>query len=68
MNFEEQMAIVIEVMEDRSLPNRPSCRVKRMRELGLDVSHSEMVNLWKRYRYESMARRYVGHIPMENPF
>ena len=39
-----------------------------MKELGLDLSHSEMVNLWKRYRYESMARRYVGHIPSEKPW
>ena len=54
------MAIVVEVMEDRSLPNRPSCRVKRMKELGLNLSHAEMMFLWERYRYEATRKRYVG--------
>ena len=67
MTKEEQLAIVVEVMEDRSLPNRPSCRIKRMKEMGLDLSHAEMMFLWQRYRYESTRRKYVGHIPIEKP-
>ena len=66
MTFDEQMSIVIEVMEDRSLPNRPSVRIKRMKELGLDVSHDEMMSLWHRYRYESTQRRYSGYVPFRD--
>ena len=65
MTKEEKLAIVIEVMEDRSLPNRPSCRIKRMRELGLDLSHAEMMSLWSVYRYEATRKRYVGYVPFE---
>ena len=35
-----------------------------MKELGLDLSHAEMLNLWQRYRYEATRRkRYVGYVP-----
>ena len=65
MNKEEQMAIVSEVMLDRSLANRPSVRVKRMKELGLSVSHDEMMRLWAIYRHESTTNRYTGYVPFE---
>ena len=65
MTRDEQMAIVVEVMEDRSLPNRPRARVQRMKELGLNLSHAEMMFLWERYRYESTRKRYVGYVPFE---
>ena len=65
MTKEEQLAIVVEVMEDRSLPNRPGPRVQRMKELGLDLSHAEMMFLWQRYRYESTRKRYVGYVPFD---
>ena len=68
MTQEEKMAIVIEAMEDRSLPNRPSCRVKRMKEMGLDVSHDEMLRLWKLYRHEATTNRYIGYVPHERPW
>ena len=66
MTRDEQMAIVVEVMEDRSLPNRPRARVQRMKELGLNLSHAEMMFLWQRYRHErgqhskKRKRIYVG--------
>ena len=66
MTTDEQMAIVIEVMQDRSLPNRPSVRVKRMKELGLDLSYAQMLFLWQRYRHEATRRRYVGYVPHED--
>ena len=65
MTTDEQMAIVVEVMEDRSIPNRPSSRIKRMKELGLTLSHAEMMSLWQRYRYEATRKRYVGYVPFE---
>ena len=65
MNRQEQMAIVVEVMSDRNLPNRPSVRVKRMRELGLDCDHAELMRLWKLYRHEATTNRYAGYVPFE---
>ena len=65
MNRQEQMAIVSEVMADRSLPNRPKDRIKRMKELGLSVSHDEMMRLWAIYRHESTTKRYAGYVPFE---
>ena len=66
MTTDEKMAIIIEVMEDRSLANRASVRLRKMKELGLELPHDEMMFLWHRYRHEATRRKYVGYVPHEN--
>ena len=62
MTFEEQLELVSQVMADRSLPNRPSPRLKRLRELGLpyDADINTLMNHW---RHKAIQERYIRGQP-----
>ena len=50
MSIEDQLKLIDQVMEDRSIPPRPGPRMERLRQLGLpdNANIRHLTNEWRR--------------------